>query len=208
MKTVTCNNRIGSRSLRHVNLLLCPDMGIVEFKGTDIPPVLRVLKEEYTKDGKWSHSTWTVELEDDYELLSYSQDWEMGTYFPVRTWEEAIKRLDWALERKPTKMGISDEMLARAVRAIFPKSAAEIDAAEAEFTTAGNVLAELLAAQAELAEAKKAESEMVGKIYQMEEADELRQEAARTRYRVDTAKALLEGGGKVSLAAIKAAIGI
>lgn len=207
MKTATANNAMGSRSLRHVNLLLCPGQGIVEFTGKDIPPVLRVVKEDYTRNGKWSHSTWTVEIQDDFELLAYGQDWEMGKFFPGKTWPEALKRLNSKLDGKPAKMGITEAMMERAIRSIFPKSAAAIDAAEAEFANAGNALAELLAAQDELSAARKAEAEVLGQIRQMEEAEKMRQEAAETRARVERANSLLKSGQKISLADLKNAIG-
>lgn len=205
MKTVEVNNQLGSRALKHVNLLLVPQQGIVEFQGRDIPPVARVLKESYKKDGKWSHYTWTVEIPDEFELLPFSQDWETGKYFPVNTWPEAIDRLNSKLDGKPARLGISPEQMERAIRSLFREAAEKIDAAETAFSGSGNVLDELLQAQDALAEIQRQEAEINAKIYQLEQAESLRQQAAETAARVAAAQNIMKSG-KVSLADLKAAM--
>ena len=200
MKTVSVNDKLGHRARRHTNLLLCPNLGIVEYKGESIPPVARVVSKSYIRNGRWSHWTWETELQDDFELLPFSQDWETGKYFNEGTWAEAVKRLDNELEGWPTKLRISAAQLEMAIRAIWPEAAAEIDAAEAAFSDSGDMLADLFGAQQELLTAKQAERQAAAKVRQAEEAERTRQEAADIRARVERVTNLLESGQKISLA--------
>jgi hypothetical protein len=146
-----------------------------------------------------------VEIPDEFELLPFSQDWETGKYFPVNTWPEAIARLNERLDGKPARMGISAEQIERAIRSIFQEAAKKIDAAQAAFAGAGNVLDELFKAQAALAEVQRQEAEMNRTISQLEDAESLRQQAAETAARVEAAQKIMKSG-KISLADLKAAM--
>lgn len=203
MKTYTVDNGLGSREREHANLLLCPNQGIVAFTGKDIPPVLKVLKEAYEKNGKWSKWIWTVEVEEGYEFVTFGEDFGTGKYFPVKTWKEAIEHLNLKLRGQPRKMGITDEMMERAIRSIFKDSAKKLDASETEFREAGNVLQQLLDAQMEFASVKKEEAVVKHKIAQIEEAERLLQEAAEIKERVGKANQLLSQKGKINLAELK-----
>lgn len=131
-KTVTVDDKLGNRSRRHINLLICPE-GIVNFTGKSIPPTIRVLKEQYVKNGKWSHNTYSVEIDQNHELLKFSQDWETGNWFTSKTWDEAINEFDRKLGGHPRKMGLSDELLEDVIRKLFPKFSAEMDSEAAAF---------------------------------------------------------------------------
>lgn len=208
MKTIEINNGMGSRNLYHVNLLLCPGMGIVKFTGVSIPPVLRILTTSYEQNGKWSKTIWEVEIPDEYELVPYSQDWWNGEWFPVQSWDAAVERLSRHFNGALEKSGVTEEMVIRAIRSIFPKSSEKIDQAEREFQEAGDVLGALLEAQERLQEVVKEEAAIKAVISQMEEAERLQQEAKERAARVAAANKILNGGKAVNLADLKSAMGI
>jgi hypothetical protein len=54
----------GGGSNRHAPKLLLrsPDGKMQVFSSASIPGVCRVLHEDYKKNGKWSHSVWTLQL--------------------------------------------------------------------------------------------------------------------------------------------------
>lgn len=129
-KTVNVDDKLGSRSRRHINLLICPE-GIVNFTGQSIAPVMRVLKENYTKNGKWSHSTYAVEIDQAHELLPFRQDFETGKWFNSKTWAEAIDEFDRKLGGHPRRMGLPDVLLKGTIRKLFPNFSADMDLEEA-----------------------------------------------------------------------------
>lgn len=152
----TFNDRLGSRSLRHMNLLVASCDGqqvIFEFAGKSVPGVLTVIKDEYEKNGKWSHTTWTVELAEGVQSFVWSQDWEQGTYLTTGTWPAAIEQV----RSKATSVDLTDAAIERFIRARLPKFAATFDRAAAEATADPTpILRDLIAAQTELAEAQEA----------------------------------------------------
>jgi hypothetical protein len=204
MKTVKINNRQGSRDCQQVQILLVAGRGIVQFKGESIAPVCRVIGTDHTKDGKWSHTTWTVELAEDCQIISYFQNAGTGKFFYSQGWDGAIVELMKRFEGgiTPADHGLTRDQVVSAIRAIFPRSAAAIDAAEKSWTAAGDQLADLLAAQeghtAALAEA----GQVVAGIEATEEAKRLRQQATALK-----AAAAATKGGKMSLADLKALMG-
>lgn len=162
----------------------------------------KVVSTTYDKGGKWSKNVWTVEVQDDVLRVSYVQDWGNGEWFPVATWPEAIARL------KPyVGDGVTDEMIARAIRAIFPDASKKIDEAEQAYVAAGDQLQQLLDAQEELAKASEEEAPVVRVITQLEEAERLKAEASAISARTQKAKALM-ASGKMNLADLKAAMGL
>ncbi|NCC41917.1 MAG: hypothetical protein EOM21_21405, partial [Gammaproteobacteria bacterium] len=187
MKVITLNNQLGPRSLSHLNLLLArvgeKDL-IVEFRGESIPGVARVVKEDYTENGKWSHSTWQVELAEGIAGFTFSQDWETGRYLE-RTWGATFERF-----RQAVKAEVSDEAIERFVRAYFRnsingrKAIEEMDASEGVLSQpSGPVLAELLAAQEGLVEAQAEHDQVAAEVASIEQAEIARTEAAALRER-------------------------
>lgn len=204
MKTQTANDGIGSRRIRHKNFLAVTGQGIVEFTGQSIAPVLRVTKTTAEGGGKWHKHIWECEVADNAELFSFTQDWEMGTWFVSKTWAGALDEFRKAIPAD-IRDTLTDEHIVRCIRAALPKSAATLDAAEQEWQQAGDQLAELLAAQAELAEAKAELQSLQQHVQQLDAAEQARQEAAETRARVDRAKQAMRQGA--SLADLKDLLG-
>lgn len=134
--TATITDGIASRGREHLNLVLIPGERIQEFQGESIPPAVRVLSTSYTKNGKWSHTTWKIWVDEDCCVLEFSQDWGTGRYFPTETWPESVAHLNRELKGKPTEMGITPGMLEEFIRIRFPKVASRLDEAEAAWNAA------------------------------------------------------------------------
>ena len=222
MTKINLNNQIGSRSTHKMNLVVAQvgdDQLLFEFTGVGIPGAVTVVQEDYEKNGKWSFSTWAVELSDGLHCFLWYQDWEQGNYLTAKTWESAREHVR-KTAKKHTLTGsfdLKDEAIDRFVRARLPNTAARLDAAEAERTRDPTpILEDLLAAQAELAEAQKdlsaAQAErgqLAAEVKQALEAraaaEKSRQEAAATADRVTKAKAAMARGA--SLADLKEMLG-
>ena len=213
--TITLNNRLGSRSIRHMNLIVADigdDQVIFEFTGKGIPGAVTVIKEDYEKNGKWSYSTWTVELADGMDAFTWPQDWEMGTYLTAKTWEAALEQVRYRASRHSLTGAITltDAAVERFIRARIGKTAAKLDAAEAERTQDPTpLLEELLAAQAELSEAQQAQAaaeaersrmanEVQAAIDARAAAERARTDAAATAARVAKAKQAMAKGASLA----------
>ena len=211
-QVVVFTNGVSSRQRRHKNLIICPGQGIIEFVGKDIPPAVRVLNTDYTKNGGWSHSSFTVELAEGHAPLVFGQDWETGKWFTSHTWAGAVEhfrdKLYLANGWEKTRDLVTDEQITRGIRAIFPESAAELDKHESAFANATNQVSELIEAQKALSAAKAEEAEVIVIIAQLEEAEKMRAEAKEIKERASNARAMLSSGKGVNLADLKAAMGM
>lgn len=201
MPRIQVNDKLSSRFRQHVNLLVCPNSGILKFEGRSIPPALKVVNESYKKDGNWSHTTWDCEVAEGYLLLPYSQDFANGRYFGGRTWSVAVNELRTALNLDiHPHIGITDEMIVDAIRAYFRKDADALDSLATAYTTAGDQVAELPEARRVLAEAKAEEAKCMAILQQLTEAEQLLKEAEVIKERCARFKQALTFGKKASLA--------
>ena len=201
MPRIQVNDKLSSRDRQHINLLVCPNRGILKFEGRSIPPALKVVNESYKKDGKWSHTTWDCEVAEGYLLLPYSQDFANGRYFSGRTWSVAVNELRTALKLgKHSNIGITDEMIVDAIRVYFCKDADALDSLDTAYTTAGDQMTELLEARRVLAEAKAEEAECMAILQQHIEAEQMLKEAEEIKERCARFKQALTFGKKASLA--------
>ena len=195
---VKFNDKLGHRGLYHKNVLAVVTAGIfVEFAGETIPGVVRVVRSDYSKNGKWSHSTWDCELAEGIVATVHPQDWETGEYFNSATWPLAIAEF---LRRFPDLSGPTWEAaVERFIRATYARSASRLDA-EASRSSEAAPIAELIAAQEQLATAQRelarAKSE-VGQLLAAREAEELAAELTRKTAAVTER---LAGARKLSLA--------
>jgi hypothetical protein len=145
---ITFNNGIGHRGRKHINLL-CHDQIILKFEGKSIPGVVRVLSENYTKQGKWSQSRWEIELAPGFTAFEHHQDWESGDWFPARTWDRLVEDFN-----STSGLSLAREVVERYVRAEHPEVATALDDEEEAFNTPFNSLAALIEAQAKKANKK------------------------------------------------------
>lgn len=205
MPRIQVNDKLSSRGRQHINLLVCPNRGILKFEGRSIPPALKVVNESYKKDGMWSHTTWDCEVAEGYLLLPYSQDFANGRYFGGRTWSVAVNELRTALNLGiHPHIGITDEMIVDAIRVYFRKDADALDSLDTAYTTAGDQVAELLEARRVLAEAKAEEAECMAILQQHTEAEQMLKEAEEIKERNARFAQALTFGKKASLAELQA----
>lgn len=213
MSTMQFDNQLGSRDLSHLNLLLATvndQQLLFQFEGKSIPGVCRVVSEEYTKNGKWSHTTWSVELAPGITGFAFSQDWGTGKYL-APSWEATLSRFQTAIaygNGGPNAPQLGREAVERFVRATFRsaqgRAAIEaMDKAEEVLKQpAGPALLDLLHAQEELAASQADHDAVLQEIAAMEQAEEARKEAAALKARTAQARAAMTRGA--SLADLKA----
>ncbi len=91
--SIKVNNGIAHRGIKHINLVVCNynDQQLVfKFGGVTVPGAVTVLKENYSKNGKWSYTEWEVEPCEGATILTISQDWETGKWLNSLEWKSAI----------------------------------------------------------------------------------------------------------------------
>ena len=165
------SNRQGSRDRQAVAIIVTEDGNAVPFVGSAIPGVCAVAREGYTKQGKWSYTTFAITHRPTTAFVSWSEDWDTGEVWPQTSWEAGFA---WLAAKAP---GLSMAGFDRAIRAHWPKTAARWDtAAKAvdEFAVSlplehAAETATRLAAHAERVAALKAQAEQARR-----EAEELR----------------------------------
>jgi hypothetical protein len=77
--TFQYNDKLGSRS-RKVNLYLVHDGKISIFTGQNMPGIVAILRQKYTKDGKWSNTSYELLLKEGVIPVVVRQGWDSGTW--------------------------------------------------------------------------------------------------------------------------------
>jgi hypothetical protein len=77
--TINYSDGIGSRSRRPF-LLFIRGEEVIGFRGENIPGVMVVRGTDYTKNGKWSQTTYRLELADGFRHISGRDGWETGRF--------------------------------------------------------------------------------------------------------------------------------
>lgn len=197
-RPATFDDRRGHRGRGHKNLLLVRQQVVIPFAGETIPGVVRVLRRDYAKQGKWSHSTWSVECAPGVLAFSLGEDWETGEYFNSATWAGAAQEFR---ARLPEGASPEDGVLERAIRALFPRTTERLDR-EAAAQAAPVDVAALVAAQEELAAATREAAATIKAADEAVEIARLREQAGKVREALAAHK-----GGRMSLADLRAAVG-
>jgi hypothetical protein len=207
---VAFNNKLGSRNIQHLNLLVAEVQGqtlIFPFEGKTIPGVAQIISTRSEKNGKWSFTEWTVELSDGIRSFVWYQDWNEGRYVTAGTWARAVEDVRKLANVHEGHPDLDPVSIARFIRAKLPKVAARLDEAqEVSSTDPTEALLDLLKAQDELATARQDETAVKDEILRMEEAETMRKEAQETRERVGKAKEAMQKGA--SLADLKTLMGL
>jgi hypothetical protein len=199
----TFNDGIGSRGRQHRNFLAARLEGgtqiIIEFQGKTIPGVARVRSTQYTKNGKWSHNTWDLELTEGVIAFTVSQSWGTGQWLDAQTWAEAVTEFSQGLP-------LEAEAVERFLRSSWTGVAERLDKAELAFAQpAGPALEKLLAAQEALAAAQKDMAAVAIEVSALERAEAIRLEAEAVVERAAQARVALKGR-KLSLDELKALV--
>jgi|GEM_PF-2218288 hypothetical protein len=125
------NNGMGSRSRQSLAVLVTEDGNVHQFTGMGISGVCGSTELNYTKNGKWSSSTFEVLHRDSTSFVGWSEDWSTGQAFPQASWDAGFA---WLAGRAP---GVSLAGFDKFIRERFPKTAERWDdrrRAESEFS--------------------------------------------------------------------------
>lgn len=129
---------MGARSLRSWLLLIRGDE-IHVFDGATIPQVVGVAGSSYTKQGKWSHTTYRLAVAEHVRVIAGRDGWETGTFAEglaaaVRAMDPQRRVDSWHVDSWLDLAGALGVTLPAAqawLRAWRPKAAEKFDAAEA-----------------------------------------------------------------------------
>lgn len=131
MKSVQWSDKLGHRS-RSAFLLLIQNNNVYVFEGESIPSVCVVRGYDYTKNGKWSHNTYRIDVSNDVTVISGHMGWETGRFAEglaesrnlpdsIDTWIDMAQAL-----------GVSMESAQNFLYSWRPKAAEAIDRIEKE----------------------------------------------------------------------------
>jgi hypothetical protein len=126
------SNQLGSRSRRAWLLVIGPGDQIEVFQGTSIPGKLVIVSDQYQQNGKWSCTTYQLELAPGVSLIEGKDGWETGTL------REALSAPRWINFANVIKCTLP---VAKAfLREWRPKAAAHYDKVEAELEALDNII--------------------------------------------------------------------
>lgn len=77
--TLEWNDGIGSRG-RKAWLLLIKSGKVIRFTGENIPGVVAIVGSDYSKNGKWSNTTYRLELAPNVRAVAGRDGWGTGTF--------------------------------------------------------------------------------------------------------------------------------
>lgn len=127
----TWSNEMGSRS-RRAWLLLVKGEKIVNFTGQNIPGVVVIRGTDYRKNGKWSHTTFRLELAQGVQAISGRDGWETGRF--VEGLHAAVG-FDQPIDRWPdvaNALGVSVPSAMAFLREWRPAAAEALDEVDAQ----------------------------------------------------------------------------
>ena len=128
VQQVVYSNQIGSRGRRPWLLFVRGDE-IIPFNGENITGVAVVRGTDYEKSGKWSHTTYRLQLADDIRHISGRDGWETGTFAEGLGSVAGCKTPDtWA--EMGEALGISVPSAMQFLRRWRPKAAKKLDEVE------------------------------------------------------------------------------
>jgi hypothetical protein len=124
------SDEIASRNRSAWLLLVTPDGKIVRFTGASIPGIVAVIGHDYEKDGKWSHTTYRLEIadgvrpiagHDGFNSCGFAEGLRDAVHFsrPVDRWADVAEAL-----------GVSLQEAQRFLREWRPKAADALDEVE------------------------------------------------------------------------------
>ncbi len=125
---IVWSDGIGSRG-RNPFLLFVRGDEIIVFRGQNIPGVVVVRGTDYTKNGKWSHTTYRLELANDIRAIAGRDGWETGRFVEGLGSAVGVKTPDtWADTAKA--LGVSVPSAMEFLRSWRPKAAEKLDEVE------------------------------------------------------------------------------
>lgn len=131
MSEFTWSNEMGHRG-RAAWLLLVDRDGLVHaFSGESIPTVCVVRNRDFSKCGKWSHTTYLLQLASGVRALAGRDGWETGRFDEGLACVAQVPVIDtWAA--CANALGVTVQEAKRFLREWRPKAAERLDSIEAE----------------------------------------------------------------------------
>ena len=128
MESIQWSDGIGSRG-RNSFLLFVRGDEVVVFHGQNIPGVVVVRGTDYTRNGKWSHTTYRLELANGIRHIAGYDGWETGRFVEGLASAVGCKTPDtWA--DTATALGVSVPSAMEFLRSWRPKAAEKLDDVE------------------------------------------------------------------------------
>ena len=128
MTNIEYSDGIGSRG-RNPFLLFVRGDEVIVFRGQDIAGVVVVRGTDYTKNGKWSHTTYRLQLADGIQHIAGRSGWETGRFVEGLASAVGCATPDtWADTAKA--LGVSVPSAMEFLRSWRPKAAEELDKVE------------------------------------------------------------------------------
>lgn len=128
MKNIEYSNGIGSRG-RNPFLLFVKKNEIIPFAGSDIAGVVVVRGTDYTKNGKWSHTTYRLQLADGILYITGRDGWETGRFVEGLGSAVGCKTPDTWMDTAKA-LGVSVPSAMEFLRSWRPKAAERLDEVE------------------------------------------------------------------------------
>lgn len=128
MENITWSNGIGSRG-RNPFLLFVRGDEVIVFREENIPGVVVVRGTDYTKNGKWSHTTYRLELANGIRHIAGRDGWETGRFVEGLASAVGCKTPDTWMDTA-NALGVSVPSAMELLRSWRPKAAEKLDEVE------------------------------------------------------------------------------
>ena len=133
MQAVVWSNKMGPRG-RAAWLLLIAGDTVHVFRGQSIPGVVAVVGEDYTKDGKWSHTTYRLAIADGVRAIAGRDGFETGRFTEGLAHALGIGPVDrW--QGLANALGVTLSVAQEFLRSWRPKAAERLDRVEKDLGT-------------------------------------------------------------------------
>lgn len=133
MKNVTYSDKMGHRSRSPWAIVIGPGDKLELFTGESIPGKVAIVGADYTKNGKWSHSTYRLQLASGVRFLPGLMGWETGTF--VEGLAYATGKITDRWHDVANALGVSLPAAQEFLRAWLPKAAGRLDRIEADLAS-------------------------------------------------------------------------
>lgn len=132
MQSLTWSNGIGNRS-RKPFLLFVKNDKVMVFTGELIPGICVVRGTDYTRSGKWSHTTYRLEVAPGVRVISGHDGWETGRFVEGLGAAVRVKTPDTWVETAEA-LGVSVPSCMDFLRSWKPKMAEKLDEVDQAMT--------------------------------------------------------------------------
>lgn len=132
MQSITWKDEMGHRS--RAGWLLLVKGGVVRYFTQKVAPksepgLLAVVGQSHVRNGKWSHTVWTLAVADGVKVIEGKDGWNEGTFIEGLSASLSVEIRTWA--DLAVALGVSLEEAQRFLREWRPKASENLDAVDA-----------------------------------------------------------------------------